>query len=58
MFVRLMQGLGAASIVLALLYFWFPALMIGRGVFLVTSVLVDRQVSRCGVRPSTGSAAA
>ncbi len=40
MFVRLMQGLGSASIALALLYFWFPALMIGRGVFLVTSVLV------------------
>jgi sugar transferase (PEP-CTERM system associated) len=40
MFVRLIQGLGAASIVLALLYFWFPALLIGRGVILVTSVLV------------------
>lgn len=40
MFVRLMQGLGTASIVLAILYFWFPALMIGRGVFLVTSVLI------------------
>jgi capsular exopolysaccharide synthesis family protein len=38
MFVRLIQGLGAASIVLALLYFWFPALMIGRGVFLITSI--------------------
>lgn len=40
MFVRLIQGLGAASIVLALVYFWFPALMIGRGVFMVTSILV------------------
>ena len=40
LFVRLMQGLGAASIALALLYFWFPSLMIGRGVFLVTSVLI------------------
>jgi len=40
MFVRMIQGLGAASIALALLYFWFPSLMIGRGVFLVTSVLV------------------
>jgi sugar transferase (PEP-CTERM system associated) len=40
MFVRLMQGLGATSIALALTYFWFPALLIGRGVFLVTSVVV------------------
>ena len=39
MFVRLMQALGAASIALALLYFWFPSLIIGRGVFFVTSVL-------------------
>ena len=27
MFVRMIQGLGAASIALALLYFWFPSLM-------------------------------
>jgi len=40
MFVSLIQGLGAASIVLALLYFWFPWLMIGRGVFLVASAVV------------------
>jgi len=40
MFVRLIQALGATSIILALLYFWFPSLMIGRGVFLVTSVLL------------------
>lgn len=40
MFVRLIQALGGASIALALLYFWFPSLMIGRGVFLVTSFLV------------------
>jgi sugar transferase (PEP-CTERM system associated) len=40
MFVRLMNGLGAASIVLAIVYFWFPGLMIGRGVFLLASVLV------------------
>jgi sugar transferase (PEP-CTERM system associated) len=39
-FVRLMQALGAASIALALVYFWFPALLIGRGVFVLSSVLV------------------
>ncbi len=40
MFVRLIQALGAASIVLALVYFWFPWLMLGRGVFVLTSGLV------------------
>jgi sugar transferase (PEP-CTERM system associated) len=38
--VRILQALGAASIVLALVYFWFPALVIGRGVFMLTAVLV------------------
>ena len=38
--VRLVQGLGAASFVLAALYFWFPGLIIGRGVFLIAAVLV------------------
>lgn len=40
LFIRLVQGLGAASFLLAAVYFWFPALMIGRGVFLIASVLV------------------
>lgn len=40
LFVRVLQSLAATSIVLALLYFWFPALMIGRGVFLVAAFLV------------------
>ena len=40
LFVRLLQALGAASMLLALLYFWFPALIIGRGVFLAASGLV------------------
>jgi sugar transferase (PEP-CTERM system associated) len=33
-FVRLLQALGATSIILAVIYFWFPFLIIGRGVFL------------------------
>jgi sugar transferase (PEP-CTERM system associated) len=45
MFVRLIQGLGAASLVLAVLYFWLPALLIGRGVILVTSALVIAALS-------------
>jgi sugar transferase (PEP-CTERM system associated) len=38
--VRLIQALGATSLILALLYFWFPDWIIGRGVFLVAAILV------------------
>ena len=40
LFIRVVQALGGASFLLALLYFWFPTLMIGRGVFLVSAILV------------------
>jgi sugar transferase (PEP-CTERM system associated) len=40
LFLRLVQGLAAASICLAVLYFWLPYLIIGRGVFLIASALV------------------
>jgi sugar transferase (PEP-CTERM system associated) len=40
LFVRVLQSLAATSIVLAAVYFWFPALIIGRGVFLATAFLV------------------
>ena len=40
LFIRSLQALGAASLILALLYFWFPTLIIGRGVFLITAMLV------------------
>ncbi len=38
--VSLIQALGAASVVLALLYYWLPSLIIGRGVFVIASVLI------------------
>jgi sugar transferase (PEP-CTERM system associated) len=38
--VRLFQALGATSLILAGVYFWFPDWIIGRGVFLIASVLV------------------
>jgi sugar transferase (PEP-CTERM system associated) len=38
--VRILQALGAASFILAVIYFWFPSLMLGRGVFLIAAVLV------------------
>ena len=39
--VRILQALGAASIILALVYYWFPALVIGRGVFMLTAIFVS-----------------
>jgi sugar transferase (PEP-CTERM system associated) len=40
LFVRALQALGATSLILAALYFWFPGMVIGRGVFLLASGLV------------------
>jgi len=38
--VRMLQALAAASFILAAIYFWLPALMIGRGVFLIAAGMV------------------
>jgi sugar transferase (PEP-CTERM system associated) len=40
LFVRLMQALGATSVILAVAYFWFPQLMLGRGVFILSAGVV------------------
>src|SRR5687768_13915755 len=40
LFVRLVQALGAASFVLAGVYYWFPGLVIGRGVIAVAALLM------------------
>jgi sugar transferase (PEP-CTERM system associated) len=40
LFVSLFQALGATSLILAFMYFWFPALMLGRGVFAVSVIFV------------------
>ena len=40
LFIRLVKGLGAAAFCLAVLYFWLPGLEIGRGVFLISAVLI------------------
>src|SRR2546423_11057790 len=34
-FVRLLRALGATSMVVAAVYYWFPELILGRGVFAV-----------------------
>jgi len=40
LFISIVQALGAASFILAAVYFWFPDLMLGRGVFLYAAILV------------------
>jgi sugar transferase (PEP-CTERM system associated) len=40
LFVRLTQALGATSVILAFAYFWFPQLMLGRGVFILSAGVV------------------
>lgn len=37
LFIRAPQALGATSLILAIIYFWVPALVIGRGVFLIAA---------------------
>jgi sugar transferase (PEP-CTERM system associated) len=40
LFVRILHALAAASLILAVMYFWFPFLIIGRGVFMLAATLV------------------
>jgi sugar transferase (PEP-CTERM system associated) len=40
LFVRIVQALGAASFILAAIYFWFPNTIIGRGVFMISVVMI------------------
>jgi sugar transferase (PEP-CTERM system associated) len=42
--LRIIQALGAASFILAAVYFWFPATMIGRGVFLISAGFITALV--------------
>jgi len=40
LFVRIVQALGAASFILAAIYFWFPNTVIGRGVFMIAVAFI------------------
>lgn len=40
LFIRLIQALGAASFILAVIYYWLPAAIIGRGVFTIAALLI------------------
>jgi sugar transferase (PEP-CTERM system associated) len=37
--VRLLQAIGATSLILAVIYYWFPNWVVGRGVFLLSAML-------------------
>src|SRR6185436_13469923 len=39
LFLRIIQGLGATSFLLAAVYFWVPSMVIGRGVFIIASLV-------------------
>jgi sugar transferase (PEP-CTERM system associated) len=39
LFVRIIHALASASFLLAALYFWFPSLIVGRGVFMIAALL-------------------
>lgn len=45
LFTGLLRALGAASMILALLYFWIPSLIIGRGVFILASIMIIASVA-------------
>jgi len=40
LFIRILNALASASLILAGVYYWFPALVIGRGVFMIAAVFV------------------
>jgi len=40
LFVRTLQALGATSLIVAAIYFWFPQLILGRGVFIIAAALI------------------
>jgi sugar transferase (PEP-CTERM system associated) len=40
LFTGLLRAIGAASVILALLYFWIPTLIVGRGVFALASIMI------------------
>jgi sugar transferase (PEP-CTERM system associated) len=40
LFISLIQALGTSSLILAALYYWLPALIIGRGVFMIAASIV------------------
>jgi hypothetical protein len=50
------RRLAAASFILAAVYFWFPSLMIGRGVFLIAARIRHRLCHQLADRVRVASA--
>ena len=40
LFLRVTQALGAAALILAVVYYWLPTMVIGRGVFAIAAMLI------------------
>jgi len=40
LFIKLLQSLGATSVFLSIAYFFFPSLIIGRGIFIITMIVL------------------
>ena len=40
LFIRILNALASASLLLAAVYYWFPALIVGRGVFMIAAAFV------------------
>ena len=40
LFIRMAQALGAAALFLAVVYYWFPDLVIGRGIFAISTAFI------------------
>lgn len=40
LFIKLLQSLGATSVLLSISYFFFPSLIIGRGIFMITMIVL------------------
>jgi exopolysaccharide biosynthesis polyprenyl glycosylphosphotransferase len=44
LFLRVAQALGAAALILAVVYYWLPTMVIGRGVFAIAAMLIVSSV--------------
>ena len=42
--IRIFQALAATSLILSVLYYWFPAVILGRGVFAIASVFMTAAI--------------
>ena len=53
--IGLLRSMGAASLILAILYYWIPDLILGRGVFALATVLIIGLVAGWRIALSTSN---